>query len=346
VTSRGVLERFVRRLPKVELHVHIEGAIRPETLLTLARRRDVDLPAASEEGLRRFFRFRDFEHFVEVYLLCSSCLREPEDFQLVVEDFLAAQERQRVLYTEAHLTISTHVANGVNADEVADALRETIGIWQKERGVHLRLIADIVRNAPYRRADQTLEWALDHREDLVVALGLGGIERYPCDPFREHFEEAERLGLNRVAHAGEQTTAADVSRVIGICKPQRVGHGIRAVDDAGVVATLVGLNLPLEICPTSNVQLGNCASLEDHPLVELHRSGVPLSINSDDPALFETSLEDEYLIAAELLDLDPAGLADLSLATLEQAFIPREEKPVWRERFVADVEGALAELAE
>jgi adenosine deaminase len=346
MTERAFLERFIARIPKAEIHVHLEGAIQPRTLLRLARRRGVSLPADDEEGLSRFFRFHDFDHFVEVYLLCSSCLRDPEDFQLVVEDFLSEQERQNVLYTEAYLTISTHIANGVNAGEVADALRETISAAESRRGVRLRLIPDIVRNAPIDRADQTLEWALDHRDDLVAALGIAGKETSPCEPFREHFLEAERMGLARVAHAGEQTRAEDVWRVLEACRPQRIGHGIRAADDGELLAELRRRCIPLEVSQSSNVCLGTTESHAEHPLPKLHESGVAFSINTDDPALFDTCLNREYRLAAELLDLSPREIGDLSLAALSHSFLPGAEKDRLETEFSRQIDFALAEIAD
>ncbi|MFL6202315.1 MAG: adenosine deaminase, partial [Thermoanaerobaculia bacterium] len=200
------VESFVERLPKVELHVHLEGSMRPHVLLELARRNGVELPALpanTEEGLRRWFQFRDFPHFVEVYLACSRALINPEDFQLMARDFLEMQEAQNVVYTEAHFTISTHVANGANGGELLDALEEVIGEGER-RGVRLRLIPDIVRNIGPAAADVTLEWALAGRGRGVVAMGLAGIEAgFSNEPFREHFRTAKREGLHVVAHAGE-----------------------------------------------------------------------------------------------------------------------------------------------
>ena len=343
--TEGVsLDRFIGRIPKVELHVHLEGAIQPRTLLTLARRRGVSLPADDEDGLKRFFQFRDFDHFLEVYLLCSACLRHPEDFQLMVDDFLSEQEHQNVVYTEAYLTISTHIANGVNAGEVAEALRETIVAAERQRGVRLRLIPDIVRNVPFDRADQTLEWALEHRGDLVAALGIAGKESSPCEPFRSHFEEAERLGLARAAHAGEQSDAEDVWRVLEVCRPQRIGHGIRGAEDSRLLAELEQRSIPLELSLTSNVCLGNVESFEAHPLPTLHNEGVAFSINSDDPAFFDTTLNREYKLAAELLDLRPQGVADLAMAGLAQSFLPEEEKAELEIEFRGQIDRALEEI--
>lgn len=320
------IESFIERLPKAELHLHLEGAIRPPVLLRLARRRGVSLPADDVAGLERWFAFRDFEHFVEIYLTISRCLRDPEDFQLVAEDVLSEQARQRVVYTEAHFTISTHVANGVNGEEVADALAETLHEAPRRFGVELRLIPDIVRNQPRERADVTLEWALAGRSRGVVALGLAGIERYPAAPFAEHFNAARDAGLACVAHAGEQEGPESIRETLESCAPRRLGHGIRAVDDPALVAELAAGDVPLEICPTSNVRLGLAPSIAEHPVAALQRAGVALTLNSDDPPLFGTTLNDEYRRVAAAFDLSPQELAALSLAGLRDALLPEERR--------------------
>src|SRR5436305_7305071 len=168
------LDRFLLRMPKVELHVHLEGAMRPAVLLELARRNGVELPARDEAGLKRWFRFSDFEHFVQVYLTCSRALRNPEDFALLASDFLAEQACQNVVYSEVHFTIGTHLGNGAKGDEVMAALAGAIAEGEKRLGVTLRLIPDVVRNVGPQVADLTLAWALAGRAHGVVALGLSG----------------------------------------------------------------------------------------------------------------------------------------------------------------------------
>jgi adenosine deaminase len=211
--------------------VHLEGALHPELLLALARRRRVTLPADDVEGLRRWMRYRDFEHFVDIYLTCSRCLRDPEDFQRLLGDFAARQEAQNVVYSEVHFTISTHLANGAPGGEVAQALGEAIADAGRRRGVTIRLIPDIVRNLGVDRADATVEWALEHRRYGVVALGLGGIEDRPAQPFAEHFRAARQAGLHVTAHAGEQCGPDRIREVLAVCAPERLGHGIRVLDD-------------------------------------------------------------------------------------------------------------------
>ncbi|MFQ5527359.1 MAG: adenosine deaminase, partial [Thermoanaerobaculia bacterium] len=263
------LADFIRRMPKAELHVHLEGSIRAETLLELAARRGVNLPADDVDGLERWLEFRDFDHFLEVYLTISRCLRDPEDFQLATRDFLEDQAAQNIRYTEAHFTISTHVANGANADEVAHALAETISQAEHELDVHLRWIPDIVRNMEHSRADQTLEWALGNRDRFVVALGLAGKEDWPARPFAAHFEAAAAEGLHRAVHAGEQTGAGAVREALEICCAERIGHGIRSVEDPSLLETLRERRVPLEISPTSNISLGLVPDLEEHPVRQI-----------------------------------------------------------------------------
>jgi adenosine deaminase len=334
------LDLFLQRMPKVELHVHLEGSMRPHVLLELARRNGVALPADDEEGLRRWFRFLDFDHFVQVYLTCSRALRNPEDFQLLALDFLEMQAGQSILYTEAHFTISTHLSNGGNGGEILAALEEAMAEGERRYGVRLRLIPDIVRNVGVEAADRTLEWALASRNRGVVALGLSGSEaRFANDPYRPHFEAAEREGLHRVAHAGEHAGPEAIRAALETCHPERIGHGVRAVEDPALVEELRNRQIPLEVCPSSNVCLGVFPDLASHSFDRLYRAGVPVSVNSDDPAFFDTDLSREYLRLHETFGYNPAELAGLSLAGLRQSFLPDAEKAAletdFRERISA-----------
>jgi adenosine deaminase len=329
------LDRFLLHCPKVELHVHLEGAMRPSVLLELARRNGIELPARDEAGLKRWFRFTDFEHFVQIYLACSRALRKPEDFQLLVLDFLAEQATQNVLHTEAHFTIATHLANGANGGEILSALAEAIAEGERRYGVTLRLIPDIVRNVGVGPAGQTLEWALAGRtEGTVVALGLSGSEdRFPNEPFREHFVGAERGGLHRVAHAGEHAGPESIRSVLDVCGAERIGHGVRAVEDPSLMAELRASQIPLEVNPTSNICLGVAADMASHPFDRLYRGGLALSVNSDDPAFFNTNLTREFLKLHQTFGYSPAELAGLSLAALRQSFLPAEQKAELDEKF-------------
>jgi aminodeoxyfutalosine deaminase len=339
------LDRFLLRMPKVELHVHLEGAMRPSVLIELARRNGVELPAADEAGLKRWFRFRDFEHFVQVYLTCSRSLRAPEDFKLLASDFLAEQAMQNVAYSEVHFTISTHLANGVNGGEVLDALAEAIAEGESRFGVVMRLIPDVVRNVGPEAADKTVEWALAGRGRGVVALGLSGSEaRFPNAPFRPHFEAARAAGLHRVAHAGEHAGPDSIRSVIEVCGAERIGHGIRAWEDPALLEELRSNRIPLEVCPSSNLCLGVVPDLDHHPFDRLYRAGVHLSVNSDDPAFFNTNLTREYLRLGQTFGYEAADLAGLALAGLRQSFLPEPERIAMEARFQAQLASLGHEL--
>ncbi len=332
------LDRFLLRMPKAELHVHLEGSMRPETLLRLARRRGIDLPADDVAGLREWFRFRDFDHFVQIYLTCSRCLRQPEDFQLLVEDFLAEQERQNVRWSEVHFTIGTHAQNGGNPGEILHAVTEAIRDGERKRGLRMGLIFDIVRNVP-QQADLTLEYALQGaaRGGPVVALGLSGFEATaPTAPFREHFAEAEAQGLHRTAHAGEHGGPSVIREALEIARAERIGHGVRAAEDDSLIAELRDRRIPLEVCPSSNVCLGVFPDLAAHSFDRLYRAGVPLSINSDDPPMFETTLSADFQRLRQTFGYSAAELSRFALAGLEQSFLPAAERSALAERFVAE----------
>ena len=318
-------------VPKAELHVHLEGSISPQTLLQLARRHGVELPATDLDGLRQWFQFRDFEHFVDIFLTCSRCLRDAEDFLLITQDFAREQVRQGVIYTEAHFTLGTHIRNGGNASEIIDALQQGV-LFARELGLELRFIFDIIRNIP-DMADDTLEWALKARDTgIMAAIGLSGFEDHPTQPFAGHFEEAERQGLHRTAHAGEHAGPESIEAALEYARAERIGHGIRAIDSPALVTELATQGVMLEVCPTSNVQLHAVADFADHPFRRLDEAGIQVTVNSDDPPLFNTTLLGEYRVLQDQFEYDRAGLVRIA----RNAFIHSFAEPELRQRLLAE----------
>ena len=337
------LDALLLRMPKVELHLHTEGSMPPRTLLELAKKRRVELPTDSLAGLKEWFRFRDFAHFVQIYLTICRCLRQPEDFQLLLDAIAAEQARQNVVYTELHFTVGTHLMNGISPSELRDAMAEGLVAAENRHGVRLRLITDIVRNVPFVWADRTLEWALEMKGRGVIALGLTGFEAtHPNDPFVEHFAVAAAEGLRRVAHAGEHSGPESVRSVRDLLGAERIGHGVRAIDDPELVRELADQGVPLEICPSSNLCLGVAENLDAHPFDRLRRAGAVVTVNSDDPPLFDTTLTDEYRRVGEAYGYDAETLAGLSLVALRSSFLPPAEKEE-RERAFRDEIAALGE---
>lgn len=323
------------RMPKVELHVHLEGSIQPATLLRLARRNGIPLPADTVEGLRDWFAFEDFNHFVEVYVACSKVLRHPEDFQDLVRDFMREQARQNIIYSEAHFTIGTHLMHGANGQEIRDAMWEAIQEEKDSLGVELWLIPDIVRNVPWKWADLTVEWALESRNHGVVALGLAGIEGADTTPFRAHFHAARGKGLHRTVHAGEQEGPESIRQALEICRPERIGHGIRAVEDSRLLDEMVDSQIPFEICPTSNIKMGYAADYATHPIHRLMEAGAVVTVNSDDPPMFEIDLAHEF--AALFPQTNDVGLLrTLGQAALDAAFVDDDHRQSLQQRFDED----------
>ena len=328
------VESVVVHMPKAELHVHLEGTFRPATLLALAQKNRVQLPADDVDGIRRWFRFKDFGHFIEIYVTCSRCLRDPEDFHVLALDFLAEQAIQNVLYSEVHFTISTHLWNGLDGEGIRSALKEAAQNGEKRHGIHMKLIPDIVRNMDTDRADATLRWAVDGKNEGVVALGMGGMEKgYSNEPFRSHYEMAAQEGLHRVVHAGETAGPDSVRSALEVCGAERIGHGVRAVEDSTLVNELAERRIPIEVCPSSNVALGVYPSIADHPVKKLIDAGVEVTINSDDPPLFGTNLTREYLHLHRTFGLGADELAELSWNGLRHAFVAGEERASLEERF-------------
>lgn len=328
------LARFALEIPKVELHVHLEGSMRPDVLLALAKRNRVDLPAGDIAGLREWFRFRDFNHFVDIYLTCSRCLRSPEDFRALAADVLAEQARQNIVYTEAHFTIQTHLGNGADGEAVREAIADAVGQAERTSGVTLRLIPDIVRNVSVEAADKTIEWALADKTGLVVAVGLAGIENgYPNEPFREHFDAARKAGLKVVAHAGEHGGPDSIRSALDVVGLDRLDHGVRAVEDPELVRELVAQKLPLDICPSSNVCLGVFPDLAAHSFDALRRAGAVVNVNTDDPPFFDTDLATEYTRLARTFGYGADDLAGFSLAALGASFLPEARKTEMEREF-------------
>lgn len=342
---------FIQALPKAELHIHLEGTIRPATLLALARRHNVELPARDEAGLRRFYQFRDFSHFIEVWIIINECLRSGEDFALITRELGAEAGRQNIRYLEVTFTPYPHVRRrGLTWEEILGGIAAGRAEARRAWGVEMRLIPDIARDC-YRAglmeaATQTAEWAVAGRDRGVVALGLGGNEvGNPPEAFAEAYAYARAGGLHAVPHAGEVAGPESVWGALRALHAERIGHGVRAIDDPALVTHLRDHQIPLEICPTSNVCTGAVPSLDAHPIRLFYDAGVPITLNSDDPPMFNTTLTDEYLLLAARFGFTPHELAHLSLTAVHAAFLPAAEKQALATQFQAEIDRLLAHYA-
>ncbi|HET8652337.1 MAG TPA: adenosine deaminase [Gaiellaceae bacterium] len=291
--------------PKIELHVHLEGTVRPETLLEIARRNDYALPADTVEGLSRLYEYRDFAHFIEVWILTTNALRTHDDFQQVVVDYAEEAARHGAVYLEAIFSPAERARRGVNWDETFAGYCDGIEAARERHGVVVRLTPDIFRGATPEEAEQVVRCSARYRDRGVVAVGLGGLEAdYPPETYADAFALVREEGLGSVPHAGEVAGPASIRGALGALGADRIRHGIRAVDDPALVDELRERGIVLDVCPISNLRTGAVPSLEQHPLRELAAAGVRCSISTDDPAMFDTDLTRENEAAARL-GVDP-----------------------------------------
>ena len=329
------LTDYIRTVPKAELHVHLEGSIQPKTLLILADRHQVDLPADTVEGLRAWYQFRDFHHFIEVYIKITQCLQTTEDFELIVHEFGMEMARQNIRYSEVTFSPSNqHWINRLDQETYFTGLTRGRKQVKEEFDVEINWVFDIVRNAIdagkdacEKAADYTTGVAIDGMQDGGVALGLGGLEAgYPPAPFAPWFDQARKAGLRSAPHAGELAGPDSIWSAIRDLGAERLGHGVRAIEDPALVAYLAEHRIPLEINPTSNIRLGVYPSMATHPLRRLYDAGVIVTINSDDPPLFNTTLTEEMTLLTEAFSCDLMRTNDILLNAVKYSFMPDAQK--------------------
>ncbi|HEU5035558.1 MAG TPA: adenosine deaminase [Nocardioides sp.] len=320
------LSDFIAGLPKAELHVHHVGSASPRIVSELAERHPGTVPS-DPDALRTFFEFRDFAHFIDVYLAVVGLIRTPEDIRyLTYEVGREMAAGQALRYAELTCTPYTSVRPdrddlGMPIEAYTEAIEDARVAVERDFGLVLRWIYDIPGESGLPAADATLDYALHHGPDALVAFGLGGPEvGVPRAQFQPHFDAARAAGLRSVPHAGETTgpdTVWDSLRLLGA---ERIGHGTSSAQDPELLAHLAEAGVPLEVCPSSNIATRAVPTLEEHPIRAFRAAGVTVTVNSDDPPMFNTTLNREYEIAADLLELDEAGVADLARNAVRASF--------------------------
>jgi len=321
------LSNFIRTMPKVELHVHLIGAIQPDTLLKLAQKNHIALPANTVEGLQHWYTFTDFAHFVEIYLKIADCICTAEDIELITREFLTGQAAQNIVYTEVTFTPHYIAQKGISFSEQLNAINRARTWAEATFGVTMRLIIDIPREVTPEDGNAIAKWVCDIRNDDIVALGLGGPEiGNPPEKFIEAFAIAREAGLPSVPHAGETEGAASIWGALRSLDAVRIGHGIRYLEDPVLVTVLRDRQIPLEVSLTSNVCLHVASDFEHHPLPRLIDAGLYVTLNSDDPAMFNTTLTDEYLRAAQYFGFGEARLERFVMDAAHAAMLPAHSK--------------------
>ncbi|MCK2216595.1 adenosine deaminase [Actinomadura sp. ATCC 31491] len=324
------LDAFIAALPKVELHVHLVGSASVPTVLELARRHpDATEVPRTEEELRRFYTFRDFPHFARVYSAVNRLVREPEDVATLVLGLARDLAPQGARYVELQVTPYAHHIVGMPMREVTEALDVAARRSAAEHGVEIAYIFDIPGEYGEEAAKITLDHALQEPPAALVGFGIGGIEQERVkyrDAFRAAFTAARAAGLHSVPHGGEMSGPETIWEVIEGYGAERIGHGINCLADPRLVAHLRDTRLPLDVCPTSNLRTGQIARIEDHPLPRLLEEGLYVTLNSDDPPMFATTLAEEYRVAAGVFGLGRNELAGLAANGVRASYLPAARK--------------------
>jgi aminodeoxyfutalosine deaminase len=315
------LTAFIAVLPKAELHVHLVGSAPVETVLGLARRHPDRGVPVEDADLRRFYEFTDFAHFIDVYIAVNSLVRTAADVEDLIVGVARGLAGQNVRYAEVTVTPDSHLLMGIEPDGIAAALTSGRRRAIEEHGVALAWIYDIPGELGLESGERTIDWVERFAPSGSVGFGLGGPEiGVPRPQFAEVFARARALGLASVPHAGETTGPQTIREAIADLRAVRIGHGIAAAQDERLMDHLVEHDIALEVCPTSNVCTRAVNSLAEHPFPVLRAAGVPLTLNSDDPGMFDTTLNAEYLIAGTVFGLSVAQLGELARAAVRYSF--------------------------
>lgn len=319
-------------MPKVELHLHLEGSLRPETLRELSKKKGL-LKKGIEVWVRRrarqSYRYSDFRDFLVAFGLVTKLLESPADYALVTTRLMEWLREQNVKYAEVIFAAGVVLWKKQSVEETFEAVADAAEEARERLGVRVNWIFDAVRHFGVEHTRDVLKWAARFKSRGVVAFGIGGDEaRGPAELFPEVFREARDLGLHVTAHAGEAVGPESVRRAVELLGAERIGHGLTAARDPSVMALLRERRIPLEVCLSSNVSTRVIARLEDHPLPLFLASGVTVTLNSDDPAMFGTSLEREMALAAETFGLSRDQLRDLMENAIRAAFLPEADKEI------------------
>ncbi|MFI6103964.1 adenosine deaminase [Streptomyces sp. NPDC051310] len=334
------LHPFIAGLPKAELHVHHVGSASPRIVSELAARHPDSAVPTDPEALVDYFTFTDFAHFIEVYLSVVDLIRTPEDVRLLTYEVARDMARQNIRYAELTVTPFSSTRRGIDEKAFMAAIEDARLAAETELGVILRWCFDIPGEAGLEAAEETTRLAVDLRPEGLVSFGLGGPEiGVPRPQFKPYFDRAIAAGLHSVPHAGETTGPGTVWDALRELRAERIGHGTSAPQDPELLAHLAEHRIALEVCPTSNIATRAVADIEEHPIREMVRAGVLVTVNSDDPPMFGTDLNNEYGVAARLLGLDERGIAELAKNAVEASFLD----PAGKARIAAEIDSYTTE---
>jgi adenosine deaminase len=329
------LHEALRQLPKIDLHRHMEGCLRLETLAEVAREHGVNLPSYDIEELRPYVQFTDdvpdFNNFMSKMELLRQFYSEREAVERIAFEAIADAAQDKIEYLELRISPA---GKQMRAEEVMDAVTAAVKRATQDFSIEARLLITIVREFGVRVSEQVLELAIAYQDRGVVGIDLAGHEEsHSARPFADVCRRAQKAGLGVTVHAGEVGGAENVREAIEFLGAKRIGHGVRSIEDHRVVRILQEHNIALEVCPTSNLQTGVTHAFTQHPLRDLYHLAVPVTINTDDPSVSDTTLTDEYLVAVMVMGFSIRDIQQIILNAAKMAFLPPDEKRALIQRF-------------
>jgi len=333
---------FIQVLPKAELHLHIEGSLEPELMFELSKRNNIEIPFTSVEEIKAAYKFHNLQSFLDIYYQGASVLIHERDFYDLTMAYLQRCREDNVVHTEIFFDPQTHTERGVDIGVVIHGIHNALKDAEDEWGISSHLILCFLRHLSEEDAIATLEAAKPHLK-LIKGVGLDSSELgHPPSKFKNAFTMAKELGLERVAHAGEEGPAEYINEALDILDVSRIDHGVRCVEDKALMERLKENNIPLTVCPLSNTALCVYDDMSEHPILDLLEQGLCVTVNADDPAYFGGYLNRNYLALSNSLGMTREQAKQLALNSFKASYIPDSEKQKWAE-VIASIE-TIAEV--
>ena len=331
IVLKAEIINLINTIPKAELHIHLEGSIEPEMMLALAEKNKINLKYKTIDSLKKAYDFKDLRDFLYVYTQGTRVLKTAEDFYKIAKAYLKKSYSQNVLHTEIFIDFQTYERRGMASDIIMDGVWSAIKEAEQELGITSYLILAFLRHLGAKSALETFKEGLKYK-DKLIGIGLASTEiGYPPELFKEVYAEARKHGLKTTAHAGEEGPADYVRSSIEVLKVDRIDHGNKAMDDPELVKMIVDRQIPLTLCPLSNVALGNVNHLKNHTLKKKLDLGMLVSVNSDDPAYFGGYVNENLIAVAKALDLNEKDIIKLARNSFISSFLPEEKKKEYLE---------------
>ncbi|MEL7327299.1 MAG: adenosine deaminase [Pseudomonadota bacterium] len=329
------MNAFIQGLPKVELHLHIEGSLEPELLFELAQRNNIDIPYESPQELRKAYEFEDLQSFLDIYYQGANALRTEQDFYDLTWAYLERCKADNVIHTEIFFDPQTHTDRGIEFETVINGIHRAMQDGNEQLGITSQIIACFLRHLSEESAIETLQSIIKH-QDKIIGVGLDSSELgHPPEKFKRAFQQAKDAGLLTVAHAGEEGPAQNIVDSVEMLSVSRVDHGVRCVEDESLMDALIESKMPLTVCPLSNIKLCVFDEMEQHNIVDLLRKGVAVTINSDDPAYFGGYMTDNFMAVSNAHPMTKSELAQFTINAINASFISEALKAKYRAQ-VAD----------